>query len=91
MLQNRAGELVNEVARSTGAGAARAKREVTLAIDRLVYSQADGQVSADLRQRESRGDVALRLHDPGADRRVVVLAPDEPSLLALVSLVAPVI
>ena len=37
MLQNRAGELVNEVARSTGVSAARAKREVTLAIDRLVY------------------------------------------------------
>src|SRR6185295_16090431 len=37
MLQNRAAELVNEIARSTGASAAKAKREVTAAIDRLVY------------------------------------------------------
>src|SRR5437879_3074053 len=36
MLQNRATELVNEVARSTGVGAAMAKREVALAVDRLV-------------------------------------------------------
>src|SRR5208283_5459612 len=37
MLQNRASELVNEIARSTSVGAARAKREVTLVIDRLVH------------------------------------------------------
>src|SRR5436189_395864 len=37
MLQNRAPELVNEIVRSTGATAAKAGREVTLAIDRLVY------------------------------------------------------
>ena len=37
MLQNRAGELVNEIGRSTDVSAAKAKREVTLAIDRLVH------------------------------------------------------
>src|ERR1051325_8441976 len=37
MLQNRAAELVTEIARSTGAGRARAKREVARAVDRLVY------------------------------------------------------
>src|SRR6188474_1652699 len=37
MLQNRAAELVSEVARATGASAAKAKREVTAAIDRLVH------------------------------------------------------
>src|SRR5882672_5748639 len=37
MLQNRGSELVTEVARSTGATAARAKREVKLAVDRLVH------------------------------------------------------
>ena len=37
MLQNRAGELSAEIARSTNASAAQARREVTLAIDRLVY------------------------------------------------------
>ena len=37
MLQNRANELTNEIARSTNASAAKAKREVTAAIDRLVH------------------------------------------------------
>src|SRR5438445_13771838 len=37
MLQNRAGELVNEIARSTDKGAGVAKREVTVTIDRLVH------------------------------------------------------
>ena len=37
MLQNRAGELVNEIARSTGASPAQAKREVMLSVDRLVH------------------------------------------------------
>src|SRR5882757_3026562 len=36
MLQNRASELVNEIARSTDVTVAKAKREVALAIDRLV-------------------------------------------------------
>jgi acyl-CoA reductase-like NAD-dependent aldehyde dehydrogenase len=92
MLQNRAGELVNEIARSTGANAAKAKREVTLAIDRLVYfagwtdkySQIFGSVNP----------VATSHFDfttPEPTGVVAVLAPDEPSLLALVSLVAPVI
>ena len=92
MLQNRASELVNEVARSTGASAARAKREVTRAIDRLVYfagwtdkySQVFGSVNP----------VATSHFDfttPEPTGVVVVLAPDEPSLVALVSLLAPVI
>ena len=92
MLQNRAGELVNEIARSTGIRAAAARREVTLAIDRLVhfagwtdkYQQIFGSVNP----------VATSHFDfttPEPTGVVVVLAPDEPSLLALVSLVAPVI
>jgi len=92
MLQNRAAELVAEIARSTGVSAAKAKREVTLAIDRLVhfagwtdkYQQVFGSVNP----------VATSHFDfttPEPTGVVVVLAPDEPSLLALVSLVAPVI
>jgi len=92
MLQNREGELVTEIARSTGVSAAKAKREVTLAIDRLVhyagwtdkYQQVFGSVNP----------VATSHFDfttPEPTGVVVVLAPDEPSLLALVSLVAPVI
>src|SRR5271157_3048242 len=92
MLQNRAGELVNEVARSTGAGTARAKREVTLVIDRLVhfagwtdkYQQVFGSVNP---VASSHFDFTT----PEPTGVVAVLAPDEPSLLALVSLVAPVI
>ena len=92
MLQNRAGELVAEIARSTGVSTAKAKREVTLAIDRLVhfagwtdkYQQVFGSVNP----------VATSHFDfttPEPTGVGVVLAPDEPSLLALVSLVAPVI
>jgi acyl-CoA reductase-like NAD-dependent aldehyde dehydrogenase len=92
MLQNRAAELVTEISRSTNVSAAKAKREVTLAIDRLVhfagwtdkYQQVFGSVNP----------VATSHFDfttPEPTGVVVVLAPDEPSLLALVSLVAPVI
>ena len=92
MLQNRAGELVNEIARSMGAGAARAKREVTLAIDRLVYfagwtdkyQQIFGSVNPVATSH-------FNFTTPEPTGVVVVLAPDEPPLLALVSLVAPVI
>jgi len=92
MLQNRAGELVNEIARSTGVNAAKAKREVTAAIDRLVhyagwtdkYSQVFGSVNPVASSH-------FNFTTPEPTGVVVVLAPDEPSLLALVSLVAPVI
>lgn len=92
MLQNRASELVNEIARSTGVNAARAKREVTAAIDRLVhyagwtdkYSQVFGSVNPVASSH-------FNFTTPEPTGVVVVLAPDEPSLLALVSLVAPVI
>ena len=92
MLQNRASELVNEIARSTGVNTAKAKREVTLAIDRLVhfagwtdkYSQIFGSVNP---VASSHFNFTM----PEPTGVVVVLAPDEPSLLALVSLIAPVI
>ncbi len=92
MLQNRAGELVNEIVRSTGAGAAQAKREVTLSIDRLVYFA--GWTDKYQQVFGSVNPVATSHFDfttPEPTGVVVVLAPDEPSLLALVSLVAPVI
>lgn len=92
MLQNRAGELVNEIARSTGVSAAKAKREVTLAIDRLVhfagwtdkYQQVFGSVNPVASSH-------FNFTTPEPQGVVVVLAPNEPSLLALVSLTAPVI
>src|SRR5580692_10909955 len=92
MLQNRAGELANEIGRSTGVSAAKAKREVTLAVDRLVhfagwtdkYPQVFGSVNP-------VASPHFNFTTPEPTGVVVVLAPDEPSLLALVSLVAPVI
>jgi acyl-CoA reductase-like NAD-dependent aldehyde dehydrogenase len=92
MLQTRAGELVAEIARSTGVSAAKAKREVTLAIDRLVhfagwtdkYQQVFGSVNPVATSH-------FNFTTPEPTGVVIVLAPDEPSLLALVSLVAPVI
>jgi len=92
MLQNRAAELVTEVARSTGVSAAKAKREVTSAIDRLVYFA--GWTDKYQQVFGSVNPVATSHFDfttPEPTGVVVVLAPDEPTLVALVSLVAPVI
>ncbi|HEY5234050.1 MAG TPA: aldehyde dehydrogenase family protein [Verrucomicrobiae bacterium] len=92
MLQNRANELVNEIARSTGVSAAKAKREVTLTIDRLVYfagwTDKYPQVFGSVNPVASPH---FNFTTAEATGLVVVLAPDEPSLLALVSLVAPVV
>ncbi|MGD1087603.1 MAG: aldehyde dehydrogenase family protein [Verrucomicrobiota bacterium] len=92
ILQNRASELVNEIACSTGVSTAKAKREVMLAIDRLVhfagwtdkYSQVFGSVNPVASSH-------FNFTTPEPTGVVVVLTPEEPSLLALVSLVAPVI
>ncbi|HEY3931838.1 MAG TPA: aldehyde dehydrogenase family protein [Verrucomicrobiae bacterium] len=92
MLQNRANELVNEIVRSTNVNAAKAKREVSVAIDRLVhfagwtdkFQQVFGSVNPVASSH-------FNFTTPEATGIVIVLAPDEPSLLALVSLVAPVI
>ena len=92
MLQNRAGELANEIGRSTSVSAAKAKREVTLAIDRLVYfagwTDKYPQVFGSVNPVASPH---FNFTMPEPVGVVVVLAPDEPSLLALVSLIAPVI
>jgi acyl-CoA reductase-like NAD-dependent aldehyde dehydrogenase len=92
MLQNRASELIAEIARSTDVNAAKAKREVALAIDRLVHFA--GWTDKYSQVFSSVNPVALshfNFTTPEPTGVVVVLAPDEPSLLALVSLVAPVI
>ena len=92
MLEARAGELAREVARSTGSSAVEAEREVTLAIDRLVYfagwtdkySQVFGSVNP-------VASPHFNFTTPEPTGVVAVLAPDTPALLPLVSLVAPVI
>jgi acyl-CoA reductase-like NAD-dependent aldehyde dehydrogenase len=92
MLQRRAGELVNEITRSTGASPTKARREVSLAIDRLVYfagwtdkySQMFGSVNPVASSH-------FNFTTPEPSGVVVVLTPDEPPLAPLVSLIAPVI
>jgi acyl-CoA reductase-like NAD-dependent aldehyde dehydrogenase len=92
MLQNRAGELVTEVSRSTGASPAVAKREVAAAIDRLVhyagwtdkYSQVFGSVNPVASSH-------FNFTTPEPQGVVVAFAPEEPALLGLVSVIAPVI
>jgi acyl-CoA reductase-like NAD-dependent aldehyde dehydrogenase len=92
MLQNRAAELVAEISRATGASPGTAKREVTLVIDRLVhyagwtdkFSQVFGSVNPVATPH-------FNFTTPEPMGVVVVLAPDEPSLVSLVSLIAPVI
>jgi acyl-CoA reductase-like NAD-dependent aldehyde dehydrogenase len=92
MLQNRASELVNEIMRSTDVSVTKTKREVTLAIDRLVHfagwTDKYSQVFSSVNPVASSH---FNFTTPEPTGVVVVLAPDEPSLLALVSLVAPVI
>lgn len=92
MLQNRAAELTAEIARSANVSAASAKREVALAIDRLVhfagwtdkYQQVFGTVNPVATSHFN----FTTLEPTGV---VAVLAPDDPPLLALISLTAPVI
>ncbi|HEX7653529.1 MAG TPA: aldehyde dehydrogenase family protein [Verrucomicrobiae bacterium] len=92
MLQKRSAELVTEIIRSTGITPAKAKREVELAVDRLVYfagwtdkyQQVFGSVNP-------VASAHFNFTTPEPTGVVVVLAPDVPSLLALVSLLAPVI
>ena len=92
MLINRSGDLVAEIARSTGVIPAKARREVNLAIDRLVHYAGWTDKYAQI--FSSVNPVATPHFNftlPEPVGVVAVLAPDEPSLLALVSLVAPVI
>jgi acyl-CoA reductase-like NAD-dependent aldehyde dehydrogenase len=92
MLQNRADELAREIARSTGSSAETAAREVTASIDRLVYfagwSDKYAQVFGSVNPVASPH---FNFTVPEPTGVVVVLAPDAPSLLPLVSLIAPVI
>jgi acyl-CoA reductase-like NAD-dependent aldehyde dehydrogenase len=92
MLQNRAAELTREIARSSNVTAAAARREVSAAIDRLVYfsgwtdkyQQVFGTVNP-------VASPHFNFTTPEPSGVVAVFAPDAPSLLALVSLIAPVI
>jgi acyl-CoA reductase-like NAD-dependent aldehyde dehydrogenase len=92
MLESRADSLASEIVRSTGVTGKTARAEVDLAIDRLVYfagwtdkfTQVFGAVNP---VASSHFNFTV----PEPTGVVAVLAPDEPSLLALVSALAPVV
>ena len=92
MLQNRFAELVNEITRSVETSSREAEKEASLTIDRLVhfagwtdkYSQLFGNVNPVATSH-------FNFTTPEPTGVVVIFAPDEPSLVAVVSLVAPVI
>ena len=91
MLEGRRRELEGELARVDSSGA-KARREVTAAIDRLVYyagwtdkfSQIFGSVNP---VATSRFNFTI----PEPTGVVVALAPDDPALLGIVSVIAPII
>jgi acyl-CoA reductase-like NAD-dependent aldehyde dehydrogenase len=92
MLQNRAAELTNEIVRSTGVRAPKARTEVALAIDRLVYfagwTDKYAQIFGTVNPVASSH---FNFTTPEPTGVVTLFAPDEPPLVSLVSLMAPVI
>jgi acyl-CoA reductase-like NAD-dependent aldehyde dehydrogenase len=92
MVQNRASELVNEIVRSTDASAAAASEEVANAIDRLVcFAGWTDKLSQVFGSVNPVASSHFNFTTPEPTGVVVVFAPDEPSLLPLVSLMAPVV
>jgi len=91
MLEGRRRELEGELARVDSSGA-KARREVTAAIDRLVYyagwtdkfSQIFGSVNP-----VATSHFNFTIPEPTGV--VVALAPDDPALLGIVSVIAPII
>jgi acyl-CoA reductase-like NAD-dependent aldehyde dehydrogenase len=92
MLETRRGELQDEVARANGAARSTSSSETTLTVDRLVhyagwtdkFSQIFGSVNPVASSH-------FNFTTPEPTGVVVTVCPDEPPLLAFVSLVAPVI
>ena len=92
MLEMRQSELREELSRSNGQRKRNAQDETTLAVDRLVhyagwtdkFSQMFGTVNPVASSH-------FNFTTPEPTGVVVIVCPDEPPLLALVSLVAPVI
>jgi acyl-CoA reductase-like NAD-dependent aldehyde dehydrogenase len=90
MLERRAEELRSEIARSPGGGGAR--NEVARAIDRLVYYAGwTDKLSSVFGAVNPVASSHFNFTIPEPTGVVVVVCPDEAPLLALVSLVAPVI
>src|SRR5262245_3881779 len=92
MLEKRAAELADEISRSTGSRLPKAQAEVTAAIERLVHyagwtdklSQAFGSVNPVATSH-------FNFTVPEPTGVVAIFAPDEPCLVAFVTLVASVV
>jgi acyl-CoA reductase-like NAD-dependent aldehyde dehydrogenase len=92
MLEMRQSELITEVARADGARQKAARTEASLAVDRLVhyagwtdkFTQVFGAVNPVASSH-------FNFTTPEPTGVVVVVCPDDPPLLAFISLVAPVI
>ena len=91
MLEGRRLELENELARVDRSGAG-ARREVTAAIDRLVYYAGwTDKFSQILGSVNPVATSHFNFTIPEPTGVVVALAPDAPALLGLVSVIAPII
>jgi acyl-CoA reductase-like NAD-dependent aldehyde dehydrogenase len=92
MLQNRAGELVNEIVRAAEVSQEAAQAEVNTAIDRLVYyagwTDKFSQVFGTVNPVATSHFNFTTLEPMGV---VAVIAPDASPLVAMVSLIAPAI
>lgn len=92
MLEMREGELRAELERSAGARAAQARTEVAGAIDRLVhYAGWTDKFGAVFSAVNPVASSHFNFTMPEPTGVVVIVCPDESPLLALVSLLAPVI
>ena len=92
MLEMRRGELEAELLRANGSRLFRRSNETSLVIDRLVhYAGWTDKFSQLFSAVNPVASSHFNFTIPEPTGVVVVICPDEPSLLALVSLVAPVI
>lgn len=92
MLEMRQAELAAELARSNGGRRGQAADETTAAIDRLVhYAGWTDKFSQLFSAVNPVASSHFNFTMPEPTGVVVVVCPDEPSLVAMVSLVAPVI
>ena len=92
MLEMRRAELSAELSQFNGARKSRQADEATLAIDRLVhYAGWTDKFSQLFSAVNPVASSHFNFTTPEPTGVVVVVCPDEPSLVAMVSLVAPVI
>lgn len=92
MIESRADSFASEISQSTPATPAQAKKEVEASIDRLVHfagwTDKYGQIFSSVNPVASSH---FNFSTPDPSGIVVVLAPDDPGLLGLVSLIGQVI